>query len=141
MYRLICLLFLAIFSSIAQGKCDASSQEKFQDFFLQFASSKSFATSRTIYPHVVIRHEYGVDERGREVDEKVKTIVTKQMDESYPALFDYMKTNALKYKQKSLSASKATVEIFKPDSDWLLSYYFKRKGKCWYLAGVEDHSL
>ncbi len=141
MNRLICFLFLVMCGSLAQGKCDASSQEEFPDFFSKFASSKLFAAGRTIYPHVVIRHDYGLDERGKEVDKKIKTFVTREIDASYPALSDYMRANSLEYKQKSQSTSKAVVEVFKPDSDWLFSYRFMRKGKCWYLTEIEDHSL
>ena len=132
---------LIAFVSASYAKCEATTKESFVVFFPRFAASKVFATDRTIYPSKTIRHEYGLDSRGKDVDVSVETVVTKKMDARYPSIGEFMKTNSMESKQKSLSSSNAVVDIFKPDSDWLLSYHFQLRGKCWYLYHIEDHSL
>lgn len=135
------LLMAIVFVSPSQARCKATTQEAFDVFFPQFAASKDFATDRTIYPLKTIRHKYGLDAQGKGVDISVETLIAKKLDASYPPIGEFMKTNSMKSKQRSLSLRSSVVDIFKPDSDWVLSYHFQLKGRCWYLHHVEDHSL
>jgi hypothetical protein len=139
--RTISFFVLIAFVSASYAKCEVATKESFDDFFPRFAASKDFATDRTIYPSKTIRHEYGLDSQGKGVDVSVETVVTKKMDAPYPPIGEFMKTNSMESKQKSLSSRHAVVDIYKPNSDWLLSYHFQLKGRCWYLHHIEDHSL
>ncbi|MBS1190554.1 MAG: hypothetical protein H6R10_2346 [Rhodocyclaceae bacterium] len=52
-----------------------------------------------------------------------------------------MRENGLVSKIRKLAARIAVVEVFKPDSDWLTTYHFLRKGNCWFFHEYQDHSL
>jgi hypothetical protein len=138
MNRLL-ILILTLYASPASAGCDANAKEAFPEFLSRFISGKAYATNRTIYPHVVIRHEYEINRSGygKDLYKEIKTINTKEMDASFPPLADFMKANSMEYRQKTLSSLAATVDIFKPNTDWILSYHFTRIGNCWYLKKVE----
>jgi chlorite dismutase len=128
------------FAPISFAKCQVTTIERFAPFFSQFADSKEFADNRTLYPLKVTRNEYGVDANGRNASLKIQSMVSKAENASYPTLSVFMQTNSLESKRKTLSSRSAVVEVFRPDSDWLLSYHFQRRSNCWYLLRVEDHS-
>jgi hypothetical protein len=123
------------------AKCQVTTVERFASFFTQFADGKEFASNRTLYPLKVIRNEYGVDANGKDEQKKVESMVSKAADASYPTLHVFMQTNSLKSELKTLSSRSAVVEVFKPDTDWLLTYHFQRRGNCWHLQQIENHSL
>ncbi|MEN6630641.1 MAG: hypothetical protein ABFC42_13475, partial [Sulfuricella sp.] len=101
---------------------------------------KTFAISRTPYPTTTIRHEYGLED-GKGVDTKIKVKVTKAMDAATPTIEQILQRNSMAFELKSRSSRAAVIEVFKPGTDWLLSFHFVAKGNCWYLDHIEDHSL
>lgn len=138
--RTIILLALMALAPASYAQCEAQAKEPFADFFTRFAASKAFAINRTLYPTKTIRHEYGLED-GKEVHDKVETTVTRVMDATSPTITELLQRNSMESKQRSLSSRVAVVEVFKPDSDWLLTYHFQARGNCWYLHHIEDRSL
>ena len=49
----------------------------------------------------------------------------------------YMLDNALQSKIKSQTKSAAVVDVFKENSEGLVSFHFKIKAGCWYLWQYE----
>lgn len=139
--RTLIVFLLLTFPLIVGAKCRAQSNELFSHFFVRFGSDKDFAINRTLYPYVTLAHEYGVDEKGNDDSRVTKSWVTQEEDRSAPTLSVYRQKNGLIIGHTKIGASKATVVVEKPDTDFVLSYHFKRRGKCWYLEYVEDHSL
>ncbi|MFN4360260.1 MAG: hypothetical protein ACK4F4_06000 [Hylemonella sp.] len=52
-----------------------------------------------------------------------------------------MAGNGLQAKVKSRKKTAVVVEVFKPNTDWLVSWHFRTKSGCWYFWRHEDHSL
>ncbi len=136
------LLTLLIFFFSTQGfaQCKSAPAETFQDFLAKFTESKPLAMSRTIYPTYTLRHEVGV-ENGKEVTSAVKTTVSKTKDETTPTIKQILVKNQMAMNVKDVRKKQATVEVFKADTDWLLTYHFVERQGCWYLHHIEDHSL
>lgn len=138
--RPLLALLICFFSVQGFAQCKSITAENFQDFIDEFAASKPLAMSRTIYPTYTLRHEVGV-ENGKEIVSAVKTTVSKTKDESTPTIKQILVKNQMAMNVKDLRKKQATVEIFKPDTDWLLTYHFVVRQGCWYLHHIEDHSL
>lgn len=138
--RLLLTLLLLFSSAQSLAQCKSVTVEPFQDFISKFSESKPLALSRTIYPTYTLRHEYGV-ENGKEVASAVKTRVSKTQDESTPSIKQILAKNQMAMEVKEVQRKRATVNVFKPDSDWLLTYHFIERQGCWYLHHIEDHSL
>jgi len=139
MRLLFALLFLFL-SNISAALCNSGVTEDFGIFFAKFSEEKLFAVERTIYPTYTLRNEYGF-ENGKDAHSVVKTLITKSMDVNTPTINEILRKNSMESKVKSLTVSHAVVDIFKPDTDWLLNYHFEVRGACWYLHHIEDHSL
>lgn len=137
-YLISLVLFVVPLSTLAE--CKATGRENFAEFFSLFAEQKSFAIARTIYPTYVLRHEYGVED-DKEVHSVVKTPVSKSTDASSPTMNEFALKNGLQLTTQSQKGKASIVRMEKPDSDWLLTYHFVRRGSCWFLHHIEDHSL
>jgi len=139
MRLLLTFLFLVI-SNTSIALCNSGVDENFGIFLAKFSDEKKFSVNRTLYPTYTLRHEYGV-ENGKEVHSTVKTIITKDDDSATPTIAEILRINSMETKVKSTNSTNAVVNVYKPDTDWLLSYHFKLRGSCWYLHHIEDHSL
>jgi hypothetical protein len=131
-------LLMVPLSSVAA--CDGVRPETFKEFFHLFAERKSFATNRTIYPTYTLRHQYGV-ENGKEVDSVEKTVVSKLADAPYPTMNEFALKNGLQLSIQLEKAEEAIIKMEKPYTDFILTYHFVRREKCWFLHHIEDHSL
>ena len=138
--RLLLALSFVFLSAQAFAQCKSVPAEIFQDFIDGFSESKTLAMSRTIYPTYTLRHEAGV-ENGKEIVSAIKTTVSKADDVATPTITQLLARNQLTMRVKNVGNKQATVEVFKPDTDWLLSYHFVERHGCWFLHHVEDHSL
>lgn len=136
---LICLLFLAV-PGLA-GACEAAQPESFAPFFTRFAADKGFAVSRTQYPLQVLVWEYGVDAGGKDASAARRSQVSRVADAKAPSLSASMRDQGLTSRPKHVGPRTAVVEVFKPDTDWLMTYHFRRLGRCWYLQEFQNHSL
>lgn len=130
-------LLLPIF---AQAECKSAAAEPFERFIGAFTENKAFAVSRTHYPLVSLRHEVSYEE-DREILSAVETYISKAKDVGHPSMGAFAHDNAMQLRTSELQKRSATVRMEKPDTDWLLTYHFVRKGPCWYLQRIEDHSL
>lgn len=139
MKYLVSLILLGVPLS-TPAECKPGGREEFAPFLRLFAEQKPFATIRTIYPTYVLRHEYGVEDN-QEVHSIVKTRVSKVADASTPTMNEIAIKNGLQLTTQSQNRTKVIVRMEKPDTDWLLSYHFVRRGNCWFLHHMEDHSL
>lgn len=122
------------------GECQSSPPEAFSRFFEQFAAQKPFSLSRSIYPSYVIRHEVEaeIESPGTRT---TRMPVSREDDTAAPTIAEQVRKNGMQTRIRALSATQAIIELFKPDTDWLLSYHFENRRGCWYLHHVEDHSL
>jgi hypothetical protein len=124
---------------IAQAECMSNAPEPFGKFINVFARDKAFATSRTRYPISVLRHELG-STNGDEKYDMVDTTVSKAEDAATPTIETIVRNTGLEMSTSMLNKANATVELAKPETDWLVTFHFERKGHCWYLKRIEDHS-
>jgi hypothetical protein len=139
--RKITFLAAMLLTSQAQAQgCLSTRPEAFSSFFRQFSASKPFAITRTIYPLVVKRHEYGL-ENGKDQHTVIATKVSLKEDSAQPSLATVMKANGLVYKISSQAGTEVIVDVFLPASDWLLHYRFINKSGCWQLREIEDMSV
>jgi hypothetical protein len=138
--RHLITLLLFCFAAPVLAQCKSFPTEPFQEFIAKFSESKPFAATRTIYPTYTLRHEFG-EVNGKETTCTVKTPVSKTKDEAIPTINQVLARNQMAMEFKELKKRKATVAVFKPDTDWLLTYHFVERQGCWYLHHVEDHSL
>lgn len=138
--RLLFIILLFAVSNTSAAPCTSEVTEDFGIFFAKFSEDKSFAVNRTLYPTYIEQHKYGI-ENGKEAHSSIKTKVTKSTDLATPTITEILRKKNMESKVKSLTIKNAVVEVFKPDTDWLLSYHFMVRGSCWYLHHIEDHSL
>lgn len=139
--QILILIFLLVCPLTANARCHAKFDEAFPRFFQKFGADKKFAISRTLYPYASLVHEYGVDENGNDDPGVSKTWITRDEDKSAPTLDTFRQENGLTVTRTQVSATKASVVVEKLNTDWVVSYHFTRRGKCWYFKHAEDHSL
>ena len=138
--RLLLTFIFLVISNTASALCNSGVDENFGVFFAKFSDEKKFSVNRTLYPTYTLRHEYG-EKNGKEVHTTVKTIISKHDDSATPTITEILRRNGMETKIKSKDSTNALVNVYKPDTDWLLSYHFKLRSSCWYLHHIEDHSL
>jgi hypothetical protein len=75
-------------------------------------------------------------------DEAVQSLYTTIQSAEFPVmpLVQERKDNALLMRLEDVTASTARVNLTRPDSDYLVSYYFKMDD-CWRLVSIENQSL
>jgi hypothetical protein len=135
-------LVLPFYCSIARAQtCDAQKPENFHQFFVKFSESKRFAVSRSLFPLKVVQWEYGVDENGKEESSTKISYTEKIVFQTTPPLSAYMREHGLESKIKSTKSNSSIVEVFKPETCWVETWHFVRKGNCWYFHEHQDHSL
>lgn len=122
------------------GECRSNPPEEFSGFFARFAVQKQFSVSRSLYPSYVIRHdaEAEIDQPGGHT---IRTPLSSEDDAATPTIAEQGQRNGMQTKIRQLSSTQAVIELFKPDTDSLLTYHFENRRGCWYLHHVEDHSL
>lgn len=123
------------------GARSAQGLEDFGQFLTRFAADKEFAMNRTIYPYPSQYLEYGIDPDGNDEPRPVRSTVSKEEDAHYPALRAYMEKNGMRSQIAELKSARAVVKVFKPDTDWLMEFYFRREGNCWFMTEFQNHSL
>jgi len=133
---LVLLRLLLPASAFAQ--CDSRRPEPFAAFFKTFGRDKAFAVSRTAYPLRMLRYYDAENAQGFNI---TSTLIQQAEDAAEPALAAVAHANGLQLYASSIAARTATVRMEKPDTDWLLTYHFVRKGRCWYLDRIENFSL
>lgn len=138
MKRLVVLGMLLLPFTASAG-CKLRSAESFATFFESFKNDKSFEESRTQYPLTYIKfQEDGVREEPVALESKIE----RSAATGTPALAAYARQYDLQFKTVSLSGTKAVVSMDNPGSDALIfQYHFVRKGACWNLQRIEDHSI
>jgi hypothetical protein len=139
MKRLL-LLGMLLSPLAASAECKVRSAEPFKAFFESFKSDKRFADSRTQYPLTSIKYQDdGVQDQLIPVESRIE----KSMTDAAPPLATYALQNDLRFTTTSLKKSEAVVRMdHAVGSDALIfDYHFVRKGACWYLRWIEDHSI
>lgn len=140
--RILAAILVASCSVQAQAEdCKAKVREQFSAFFSRYETDKQFAISRTTFPLRSLKREFGLDEKGRDVPSVIRSSISQAQFSASPALSTYAKENGLSSRIKPPAARSAIVEVFKPDTDWLISYHFQLKGSCWFLSEYQDQSL
>ncbi len=139
---MIRILMLAMFMAPAGAfaECKSRTVEPFGKFIESFGWDKDFAVMRTEYPLRVIRHEEVDLTQGGRVP--VLTLLAKEDDAATPAIAVFARDNDVELNTTLLRKAEATVRMAKPSTDSLIvDYHFVRKGACWYLRRLEDHTL
>lgn len=134
------LAIACVMAPALAGECRSHPTEEFSGFFARFAVQKQFSVSRSLYPSYVIRHdaEAEIEQSG---EHTIRTPLSREDDAATPTIDEQVQRNGMQTKIRLLSARQAVIELFKPDTDWLLTYHFENRRGCWYLHHVEDHSL
>ena len=132
-------LLLLAFSVNASANCQAGPIEPFGEFLKVFGENKSFAIKRTDYPLIHIDHDY---DDGTPTPPAVKrSLISKNDDAATLPIAVLARESNLELNLISQKKLSAVVQMQKPDTDWMLTYHFLRKGSCWYLSRIEDYSL
>lgn len=136
-YLLAIILLVPLFAGAA---CSDKGSGAFTAFLATYIDDAQFATQHTAFPLRHIRWEYGTG--AQEGQAARKTTRINNMPASGPALLGrFMQDNGLQFKIRHQDRAAATLEVFKPDTDWLLYYHFRWRNSCWYLWQIEDASL
>lgn len=114
--------------------------QAFADFIEHFAVDQPFARAHTQFPVDYIF----VDSLAQPEPKPMQTPILGPTDQNYQKIsFPDAKARA----QIPLAMTINTggnvnrVVLAKPDTDWLVTYTFKKHNKCWRLTKVEDFSL
>jgi hypothetical protein len=134
---LVAILLLPL---TASADCTVRRAEPFNSFSESFKDNNSVADSRTQYPLISIRYE---DDGVKDHAIPVESTLERSVNKDEPSLAAYALQNELQLKTVSLKKSAAVVRMDHPGgSDALVfEYHFVRKGRCWYLHKLEDHSI
>ena len=141
MHRFVFFCFVLVLPLAGQAACSPDSPEVFGDFLPRFLASGDFALSRTVLPLRSVRWEYDVDARNRERTQKTVSLIPKEQIKRDKPLAAFMGDNGMTHKLFKQARDRVEVQIFKPDTDWLLHYHFRRRQGCWQLWQIEDFSL
>ena len=139
LWTFLCLLL--VLPPTGQAACSQDSPEDFAEFLPAFLTSGDFALRRTALPLRSVRWEYGVDAKGRDRTYKTVSLIPKRQIPHDKALSAFMGENEMTHQVFKREREKVEVQIFKPDTDWLLHYHFRRRQGCWQLWQIEDYSL
>jgi hypothetical protein len=132
------LLYFSLPLSAFAQECSSSSQEAFAGFFSEFVSDKAFAVGRTIYPLSVVHWHHGMD--GHDVAPPRRSTREREQDQALPRLSAFMQENSLDANILDVGSRAAIVEVAKEGTSWVMTYHFLRKGGCWFLRELQDHS-
>ena len=117
--------------------------EDFDIFLDRFMSHKEFELERTVVPLLSIRHEFIVDDAGKDKASVNVTRIARKALEEGPTLDEFLTENDLfkELKHQGNDSALRVVKVFKADSDWLFEYHFVNKEGYWYLQSIHDYSL
>lgn len=137
-YKLLCAAFLG-WILLACGQ----KMEDFNIFLDRFMSDKEFELERTVAPLLSIRHEFIMDESGKDKADVSVTRISREALEEGPTLSAFLAENELfkEIKPQGSDPSVQVVKVFKADSDWQFEYHFVNKEGNWYLQSIHDYSL
>lgn len=135
-------LVFAIFVSWMLLAC-GQKVEDFNIFLDRFMSDKEFELERTVVPLLSIRHEYILEESGKDKAHVNITRISRETLEQGPTLSEFLTENDLfkEIKQKENDPAVQVVKVFKADTDWQFEYHFVNKEGYWYLQSIHDYSL
>ncbi len=138
---LAALLLVGSFSVLA-SECTQRMPESFDTFLERFSSDHDFAIRRTVFPLRILKWEYGLDEKGKDVSAPEKWNISRSDYAGWPKLDAALKDNKqLAFRIGRNSGTKAVFEVFQPNTDWIVLFHFKAKKGCWYFWQYEDKSL
>lgn len=138
------LTFLGLFITLpltSYSACTPAKPEDFTTFLQHFLASGDFALSRTRTPLPLIGWNEDMEAKGGAHTGKVVRMIGKQEMQLTLPLTTYLREHGLTHKIARQQTEKVTVQVFKPDTDWLLLYHFRRQQGCWKLWKIEDFSL
>jgi len=137
--RYVAALIL-LFPLLASAACTDKAPKTFTDFLTHYIDDPRFARQHTEFPLHHVRWEYGTGaHEGKAV--RRTTRINSAPASGPVVLGKFMQDNALQFKIRHQDRAAATIEVFKPDTDWLIHYQFRRRNGCWYLWQIEDASL
>lgn len=138
---LTALMFLISAPSNA-GECSANEPELFSAFVERFSSEKDFALKRTQLPLQTLKWEFGLDDKGRDAPTARKSSVSRSDYSNKLWLGNVLKENQqLSSRVDKVAGNNAVLEVFQPNTDWLVKLHFKRQKGCWFYWQYEDRSL
>ncbi len=128
-------------AAVAAPRCTPAKPESFDAFFPRFTTQLGFSNQRMVVPLRFLRWQYGISADG--VDESGTELrwLDPQSAHLTEPLQTYAQKNKLIFRTQPSAGNTRLVELFLPDSDWLVVYHFKRRAGCWYLWQIEDQSL
>lgn len=132
---LLALMMFTATNAVA-SQCNVKVLEEFDDFFTRFSTDKQFSMQRTIYPLKNKLWSTQIEESSFKI-----TYTTFEEDKRNPILLTYLRENHLEHLFTKINQKESLIKIYKPDTDWLLNFYFQRRGHCWYLYETEDFSV
>jgi hypothetical protein len=120
-------------SASAPAKCFSGD---FPSFLAAFGDQVAVQRAHTLVPLVSTR----VEDAEPEPKQVVKKLAPEQIRFPVFALKAERARTPLTMTIKSVTATSASVQLEKPDTDYQLSYHF-RKAPCWQLVRMENASL
>ena len=131
---------LLLFPLLANAACTDKEAGNFTTFLSRYLEDARFALQFTQFPLRHVRWEDGTV--AREGKALRKTALINKAQASGPVLLrKFVQDNGLQSKISYQDRTAVTLEVFKPDTDWLVYYQFRRRNGCWYLWQIEDASL
>lgn len=139
MHRLLLLLLSLILSAHAGAyECRTEELENFNLFLDRFTGDKAFAVGRSLYPLSVVDYRHGPD--GIDPVPSKRSALAREEDEKLPTIEAHMRENGLISQVLVSDFKVAVVEVYKDGTDRATSYHFQRRGRCWYLREMQNHS-
>ncbi|MFA7293590.1 MAG: hypothetical protein WC023_15230 [Rhodocyclaceae bacterium] len=122
--------------------CSPQKPEPFDSFLKNFSSAQDFALKRTVFPLRMLKWEFGLDEQGKDVSAPEKWAISRGEYDGWPTLSEALKENKqLTSRVGSITAAKVVLEVFQPNTDWLVLFHFRTQKGCWFFWQYEDRSL
>jgi hypothetical protein len=137
----IVFFLLCISISAQAGECSPGKPEPFNSFVQRFAYEPEFAIRRTVFPLRILKWQYGMDENGKDVSAPERWQITQADFAGWPSLASAMQENGLASRIAVKTGTRAVLEVFRPNTDWLLQFHFRIRNGCWLFWQYEDRSL
>ncbi|AAO29912.1 hypothetical protein D1605_011165 [Xylella fastidiosa subsp. fastidiosa] len=109
----------------------------FPSFLEKFSNDVTIQRAFTTYP--LIKHQYDITAQP-EPKEFIQILQREQIEFPVMPLSQERSRIPLDIEVIKLTSNKAQVRVVKPDTDYQISYFFKKKG-CWKLVEIDNHSF
>ena len=116
--------------------CQRTQPEPFAEFLSQFTHSMDFAIARTTFPLRATK----LDMQATPEPTAKPVRITRTAFKERGTISTQLRQDGLKLRQSELGGKDMQVQVYKPDTGWLVVYHFRLHQNCWQLTRLSDES-